>query len=694
MTVLERESRPNANVEANSQSRATNPSTTSLHGSGDGLGVTGYEATVDIYRNQGWLGAIPFAPGTKWPPPVGFTGYEGEYPSYPDICAWKAEHPVGNIGLRVPDSVIGIDVDAYIKDGQQKQGKECLAEAEHRWGALPSAPVSTSRDDGISGIRWFRVPPGTKLHTIVAFPDKGIAGGIEVIQWFHRYGIVWPSFHDKTGEQYRWEWDGQLLNLPPRPEDLPELPESWINGLHDDTLTQVVIGPDGPYDVPEAFTEGEPSGPVAQRLTKALNDLSGGSRHDNTRDAVLALLAMGQNEHPGVRYALETLGNAFADKVAPDRKAGRDEAVGEYKKFIFSKKTAKLLSGSLTGFLGAGGPPPNKGNDDTMTNGSETRSAENPWGVLDGAEFILDQPKDIPALWGEGDEILWADGEGLMIAGGQGLGKTTLAGLLLRGLLGLDSHVLGLPVNGSSQTILYLAMDRPRQIQRSLARQFTGAERDILKARVIFRPGPPLHDLAQQDELLAQMARDLDAGIVIVDSIKDAAVRLSEDAVGSGYNRARQRLLADGRNIVDLHHIVKRVEGTPSINDIYGSTWLTSGCGSVILLTGAPGDPIVGFHHVKQPAEPYGPFKLSHDGERGRLKIWHSVEPLDCLRGAGAKGLTAKQAAVMLYNVEKPTTADTEKARRRLDALRDANPATVLRVAGEKGKTETVWKAL
>ena len=316
---------------------------------------------------------------------------------------------------------------------------------------------------------------------------------------------------------------------------------------------------------------------------------------------------------------------------------------------------------------------------------------ENPWAVIDGAGFILDQPKDIPAIWGEGDEILWAEGEALMIAGGQGLGKTTLAGLLLRGLLGLDTHVLGLPVNGSGETILYLAMDRPRQIARSLARQFTAEERAILKARVIFRPGPPMADLAQDDQLLLRMARGLGAGVVVVDSVKDAAVGLSEDAVGAGYNRARQRLLADGQNMVDLHHIKKAIDGTPTINDIYGSTWLTSGCGSVILLTGAPGDPIVGFHHLKQPAEAYGPFKLSHDNDRGRLRIWHSVDALEVLRAAGADGLTAKQAAAALFNIEKPTDADAERARRKLDALRDANPAQVVRRDGKRGKAQTTW---
>ena len=52
------------------------------------------------------------------------------------------------------------------------------------------------------------------------------------------------------------------------------------------------------------------------------------------------------------------------------------------------------------------------------------------WQFVDGATFILDIPTTIPALWGEGNDVLWAEGESLMIAGPMGLGKTTLAGLL------------------------------------------------------------------------------------------------------------------------------------------------------------------------------------------------------------------------------------------------------------------------
>ena len=87
-----------------------------------------------------------------------------------------------------------------------------------------------------------------------------------------------------------------------------------------------------------------------------------------------------------------------------------------------------------------------------------------------GGAFILDAPDRVPALWGEGDRVLWAEGEALMVCGGPGVGKTTITGQLVRALLA-GGDVLGLPV-ARRRRVLYLAMDRPRQIARSLRRQF------------------------------------------------------------------------------------------------------------------------------------------------------------------------------------------------------------------------------
>ncbi len=292
--------------------------------------------------------------------------------------------------------------------------------------------------------------------------------------------------------------------------------------------------------------------------------------------------------------------------------------------------------------------------------------------VLDGAQFVLDQPPDTAAIWGDGARVLWAPGEALMIAGPQGTGKTTLAGQLIRALLGCaPTDVLGLPVvNADRRRVLYLAMDRPRQIRRSLGRQFTEADRDALAAGLIVRPGPPATDLAAQPTLLVGMAAEYGAGIIVVDSLKDAAVGLSKDEVAAGYNRARQYALAAGIDILELHHTRKATGDPTSMADtIYGSTWLTSGVGSIVLLSGDPGDPIVGFRHLKQPAEEVGPYRLLHDQPDGVLTVEHAVDIVEQVKAAGVDGLTTKGAAAAITEKQRPSRADVEKARRRLEYL-------------------------
>lgn len=287
--------------------------------------------------------------------------------------------------------------------------------------------------------------------------------------------------------------------------------------------------------------------------------------------------------------------------------------------------------------------------------------------LVNGAAFVLDQPEGTPAVWGEGDHVLWAEGEALMIAGAQGLGKTTLAGLLVEALL-CGGDVLGLPVRSVDRPILYLAMDRPRQAARSLRRQLVDVDPWLLEHRLAVWKGPPPADLAANPSMLAELAERANAGVVIVDSLKDAALGLSEDSVGASWNRARQIAIAQGVQVLELQHVRKSAEKEPTIADVYGSTWLTSGCGSVIYLQGEPGDPFVRFHHVKQPAEAVGPLTVLHSPEDGAMTVHRGADLLELVR-ASRGGVTAKAAACAVFEKERPNRNEIEKTRRRLEAL-------------------------
>jgi len=317
--------------------------------------------------------------------------------------------------------------------------------------------------------------------------------------------------------------------------------------------------------------------------------------------------------------------------------------------------------------------------------------------VHDGAAFLLAEDETPPAIWGSGDDILWARGEALIIWGPQGVGKTTVAGQLLAGTLGILPEVLGLPVVPTDKRVLYLAMDRPKQARRSLRRLFKPEHAEILRERLVIWTGPPPADFAVVPETMLEMATMFGADVVFVDSLKDAAVGLAKDEVGAGYNRARQLALAEGIEVVELHHPRKAGENgakPDGINDMYGSTWIPSGAGSAILLWGEAGDAMVEFHHRKQPMNTVGPFKIEHDAHAG-LSTVHVDDRHDLValaRRCATTGVSAKDAAAALNDTAAPNERQTAAARRKLQDLEKKGMLVVRDSVGSGGRgNATLW---
>jgi hypothetical protein len=265
------------------------------------------------YKAAGWA-PFPILDGGKGTTPGGVTGYDGVDLNGDRLQQFIRKHGHCVIATRAPIGedfwTIGIDVDHY----GDKTGGDTLAAWEKEFGEpLPPTYISTSRDDGVSGIRWFKVPIGWRGKT--AFPS------VELVQRWHRQGVMPPSLHETRKTPYRWLAQGDLPEMDiPRVADLPWLPEAYLDGLKDErefSNARVAITN---ADVLKLLTEGEP----CQAVSAALGEYQKrtGSRYDAMVKTQMRLLRLGEQEHRGVKKALDQL----HDQYESDRGDERDTA--------------------------------------------------------------------------------------------------------------------------------------------------------------------------------------------------------------------------------------------------------------------------------------------------------------------------------------------------------------------------------
>jgi len=294
-----------------------------------------YSVAARDYVEAGWIAPLPLPFKEKDPPPTGFTGEQAEYPSIEQIARWLGQKNgklrggfkgrpeqaragnlsflPGNIALRMPHNVIGIDVDLY--DG--KAGAETLAANEKKWGPLPPTWISTSRFDG-SGIRYFRVPDGLQWNDV--------GPGVETIKWYHRYAIVMPSVHSKTGKRYIWirPDEERVSDEFPSVDELPMLPERWVAGLSGGEAWSS-SGDAGNIDYKSALAwlvangTGELCSVMQSTFTKYERSVreagEDGGAHDQARDGAWALLGDAKAGHTGAQEAIRQLGSVFGTAV-------------------------------------------------------------------------------------------------------------------------------------------------------------------------------------------------------------------------------------------------------------------------------------------------------------------------------------------------------------------------------------------
>jgi P4 family phage/plasmid primase-like protien len=154
-----------------------------------------------------------------------FTGRGAPWPDDAQLDQWVESMPRANVGLRLPDDVLGVDVDAY----NGRVGAETVDWFETQLDEqLPPTWISTSRTDGSgSGIRLYRVPPGLDWKS-----DLGRGSNVEIVRHGHRFAVVWPSVHPDTQGTYRWYAPGWVLSESvPQVADLAFLGPRWVEAL-------------------------------------------------------------------------------------------------------------------------------------------------------------------------------------------------------------------------------------------------------------------------------------------------------------------------------------------------------------------------------------------------------------------------------------------------------------------------------
>ena len=296
------------------------------------------------YIKAGWPEALPIWAGTgkdKQPMVRGYHGREGTWPDDTTNRLWAGRYARANIALRLPRWIVGLDVDHY----SDKYGGDSLAELQDELGPLPGTFVSTSRDDGVSGIRLFMVPGD---FASAAWPSQA-AVDIDMITWYERYVICAPSMH-RAGRKYQWyRQHGTFREMRvaariPGPESMSALPIEWceyLSGLagngagkwnesaFDGSARQWLID----------FGSGEPCRYVESVTTRHLDAMNhGGSMHEAAKLGVAQLVKAAAEGHVGINAGLSPMRELFIYKLGQrsgdERRRGENKAVQEWRAMV------------------------------------------------------------------------------------------------------------------------------------------------------------------------------------------------------------------------------------------------------------------------------------------------------------------------------------------------------------------------
>lgn len=265
------------------------------------------------------------------------------------------------------------------------------------------------------------------------------------------------------------------------------------------------------------------------------------------------------------------------------------------------------------------------------TKGSSIPDQDITTNVYPAGDWALSPQKQDRLLVGNNNQILWAKGETLLVCADSGSGKSTFSQNIVRTSIGLIPDLLGLFAKQFKAT-LYIAADRPYQVQESLKRMVDESNRELWNKYMYVKEGYLDFMVNETPERLYPYVRELAEKLdrepfdsVIIDSLKDIVSEYDDNTPGVKINRAFQSLVQnDIQLLVNVHprkmQDSKGREKDPVLDDVGGNKNVVNGAGSVIYI-GAPDNEyqIQELIHLKSPSEKIRGMKFTHDISTGNL---------------------------------------------------------------------------
>ncbi|MDR3658505.1 MAG: AAA family ATPase [Mycobacterium sp.] len=280
-------------------------------------GLNGWTGPIPIGREDRGRFKLPWAKGLH-----GIHGADAAPDLWEDLAAdanLRREGTPGILALaeRLPEGVLGIDVDAY--DG--KNGEQTLADWEAQFGPLPPTYRVTARGDGVSGIRLYRVPVGF-------YPKETHNSGVEFLDHHHRYMAAPPSWHH-IGKPYRLilpNGKRSKFGILPSVDTIPLLPQSYLDGLP--ARATMAGGAEATDPEVAEFGQVYDSGPQPEAVLWIIGKTVESPESESTRNATRDALCWAAREAKGRRFgwdnAVELIRSA-AENAYQDRGKQIDE---------------------------------------------------------------------------------------------------------------------------------------------------------------------------------------------------------------------------------------------------------------------------------------------------------------------------------------------------------------------------------